>query len=187
VLINSYSKDEAAKWLVYLRIQASVNLLNLTIFLILLFVYVHSMTCITMILAWSWLSGDGEGSTVELRRWLDIDDTDSADTTNFVFFYFHCSLWVWSNVSGWGGNWSPHTPITSGWTYANQLLGKILRLSNHRSPSRDAPRFAPTETVLPLKRAPYLMTDGDSCRCFPLHVSVWRDREYFAFIRPGVG
>ena len=113
-MVHSYDRDEAAKWLVYLRIQASGNLLQLSQFLVMLFVYVHSMTCLTMIVSWVWLSGDGEESPHEVLRWLDIDDTERADTSQFVFFYFHCSLWVWSNVSGWGGNWSPHSFITSG-------------------------------------------------------------------------
>ena len=113
-MVHSYDRDEAAKWLVYLRIQASGNLLQLSQFLVMLFVYVHSMTCLTMIVCWVWLSGDGEESAHEVLRWLDIDDTERADTSQFVFFYFHCSLWVWSNVSGWGGNWSPHSFITSG-------------------------------------------------------------------------
>ena len=40
--------------------------------------------------------------------------------------YLHIQLWVWSNVSGWGGNWSPHTVVTSGWTYFNQFCGVWL-------------------------------------------------------------
>ena len=107
--------------------QARVQLMHLSVFLVILFVYVHIMTCITMLICWSVLSDSEEESvSAEVLRWLDVSDTDKADTTDITFFYFHCSLWVWSNVSGWGGNWSPHSPISSAWTYCQQFLGVFL-------------------------------------------------------------
>jgi len=92
--------------------------------------YVHIMTCCTMMVCWSWISSDtdiedqGHSGSEEVRRWLDIEDADKNDTN--TFFYFHCSLWVWSHVSGWGGNWSPHSPVTTGWTYVNQIIGVFM-------------------------------------------------------------
>lgn len=107
--------------------QARVQLIHLSVFLGVLFVYVHIMTCITVIICWAVLSDSEEESvSAEVLRWLDVSDTDKADTTDITFFYFHCSLWVWSNVSGWGGNWSPHSPISSAWTYCQQFLGVFL-------------------------------------------------------------
>jgi len=41
-------------------------------------------------------------------------------------FYLYSQLWVWSNVTGWGGNWSPRSVTTSGWTYINQFLGVFI-------------------------------------------------------------
>jgi hypothetical protein len=107
--------------------QIRIQILQLSVFLVALFVYVHFMVCITVIICWKVIMPDSEeAASVEVLRWLDIQDTDKADTTNVVFFYFHCSLWVWSNVSGFGGNWSPHSPWTTGWTYVNTFLGVFL-------------------------------------------------------------
>jgi hypothetical protein len=77
--------------------QARVQLIHLSVFLGVLFVYVHIMTCITVIICWAVLSDSEEESvSAEVLRWLDVTDiTDKADTTDITFFYFHCSLWVW--------------------------------------------------------------------------------------------
>jgi hypothetical protein len=120
-LMRGFDSEEAAKWFVNIRMHAKGQLLHLAQFVVVLLVYVHVMTCATMLVSWSWLSSNDEEPTTEILRWLDIDDTERAEPTSFLFFYFHCSLWVWSNVSGWGGNWSPHSPVTSGWTYMNQV------------------------------------------------------------------
>ena len=81
----------------------------------------------TIQVCWAWISTDlEEQAPTQVLRWLDIDNTDEAKTNEFLFFYLHVSLWVWSNITGWGGNWSPHSPITTGWTYLNQFVGVFL-------------------------------------------------------------
>jgi len=99
----------------------NAQLIRIFKFVSVLVLYMHMMTCSTMLVAWCWLTDQDE-----MRQWLDIASTDDHLSANWWFFYLHCGLWVWSNVSGWGGNWSPHSPITSGWTYINQFIGVFL-------------------------------------------------------------
>jgi hypothetical protein len=134
VLRIGFRNSEIQKWLQpILGVQVRGQHLDLVKYLLALLVYVHLMTCLTMLIAWHTLldsssreNGDNPADADEVRRWLDIADTAKADMNKWGFFYLHCSLWVFSNVSGLGGNWSPHTLVTSGWTYVNQVIGIFI-------------------------------------------------------------
>ena len=93
-------------------------------FFAMLMLYVHVMTMLTIVLVFQRVESD-QGQN-EIRRWLDIEGASDTVFHDFPLLYLHTQLWVWSNVSGWGGNWSPHTVLSSGWTYFNQFLGVFL-------------------------------------------------------------
>ena len=126
ILLIGMPNEEVQKWVLACRLHISMKTIELLKHVFSLIFYVHFMTCATMLVAWSWILPDHPGDETEVERWLDIADSDKADMDRWDFFYLHCSLWVFSNVSGLGGNWSPHTAITSGWTYVNQCIGVFL-------------------------------------------------------------
>ena len=126
ILLRFGVKDqEVSKLLVSMRIKMNLQMLRVMKFLFVLMLYVHAMTCITMIISYMLIIGKAAGRD-EVLRWLDLQSAEEFSFGDYFGFYLHSQLWVWSNVSGWGGNWSPHTFVTSGWTYLNQFMGVFL-------------------------------------------------------------
>ena len=121
LLIFGVNVQEVSKLLMSVKLTVNLQLLRVSQFLSVLLFYVHVMTCITMIISFLLMNEEPSGAD-EVRRWLDLQGAERFDFSDYPLFYLHCQLWVWSNVSGWGGNWSPHTFATTGWTYLNQFL-----------------------------------------------------------------
>eukprot|EP00293_Proteomonas_sulcata_P021417 CAMPEP_0184295820 /NCGR_PEP_ID=MMETSP1049-20130417/6728_1 /TAXON_ID=77928 /ORGANISM="Proteomonas sulcata, Strain CCMP704" /LENGTH=591 /DNA_ID=CAMNT_0026604629 /DNA_START=150 /DNA_END=1922 /DNA_ORIENTATION=- len=75
-----------------------------------------------MIVAWQALDHpDGEDLT---SRWLDLDSAEKV--YEWKFLYLHCQYWAWTNLTGWGGEWSPQSAAMIGWTFGNQIIGVFL-------------------------------------------------------------
>ena len=113
--------QELSKLFMSVKLNVNLQFQRIVQYCGVLLFYVHVMTCKTMIICFLLLNKEPCGAD-EVRRWLDLQGADDFSFSDYPAFYLHCQLWVWSNVSGWGGNWSPHTFPTTAWTYLNQFM-----------------------------------------------------------------
>ena len=129
LFVTGWRSERIAKMLLSIHVKANVKVVQVLQFMVILLVYVHVMTCLTVVVSYAVCRQDGDANDVgedEIRRWFDLQNADGITLNNCWTFYLHVSLWVWSLVSGWGGNWSPHSPVTSSWTWMNMFLGVFL-------------------------------------------------------------
>jgi len=126
IITIGVDEENVAKLFYWMNIKANMQMVRLMKKFMTLMLYVHILTCITMVICYRILSSAGGAD--EVVQWFDMQN-DSPESTffeEFGKFYLYSQLWVWSNVTGWGGNWSPRSVTTSGWTYINQFLGVFI-------------------------------------------------------------